>query len=49
MNNTTSNSKSVSISFDNSSMLKKPEPLKFTTHRLGMKGSTRRRDIYEGG
>jgi len=47
MNNTTPNGKSVSISFDNSFMLKKPEPLKFTVHRLGAKGTMRRIDIYE--
>jgi len=47
MNNTTSNGKSVSIFFDNSFMLKEPEPLKFTVHRLGVKGTMRRIDIYE--
>jgi len=47
MNNTTSNGKSVFISFDNSFMLKKPEPLKFTIHRLGVEGTMRRRDIYD--
>jgi len=47
-NNTStySGSKSISIDFD-TFMLEKPEPLKFTAHNLGVKGTMKRAEIYE--
>ena len=47
-NNTStySGSKSISIDFD-TFMLEKPEPLKFTVHNLGVKGTMKRAEIYE--
>jgi len=42
---TCSETKHICVDFDNF-MLKKPEPSKFAVHKLGVKGTMRRTEIY---